>query len=381
MSNCANCSTELPPKAKFCPVCGQPVPPPPVSGAAVTKGDVGLDRSVTHFTTVRQSDAEQVADYCPICGSWVARRESFRCRECGRSFLCHHHRDPERNICLECVARDAATAERRPIAPQETLRQPAAPPAERPATSRPTRDPSRSELAPGVWLEWVQVPAGEFLMGSAEDDGLAYDGEKPQRRVYVDAFRIGKYPVTNGQYRAFVVATGHSVPEHWKGDEIPAGKENHPVVEVDWEDAVAYCGWASGVTGEQVRLPSEAEWEKGARGPDGRRYPWGNEWQEGRCNSAEAGVGDTTPVGRYRGGISPCGAHDMAGNVCEWTDSWYQVYPGSTDEDENYGRQYRVLRGGSWGNNGRRVRAANRYWIDPSNRNVNVGFRCASTSP
>ena len=377
MSNCANCSTELPPKAKFCPGCGQPVPPPPPAGApgaAVTKGDVGLDRSVTHFTTVRQSDAEQMADYCPICGSWVARRDSFRCRECGRSFLCHHHRDPERNICLECVARE-------PVAPQETLRQPAAPPAERPTAARPTPDSSRSELAPGVWLEWVDVPSGEFLMGSGEDDRMAFDDEKPQRRVYVDAYRIGKYPVTNVQYRAFVVAAGHSMPGHWEGDEIPAGKENHPVVEVNWEEAVAYCGWASGVTGEQIRLPSEAEWEKAARGTDGRRYPWGKEWQEGRCNLKEAGVLDTTPVGRYRGGVCPYGAHDMAGNVREWTDSWYQAYPGSTRKAEAYGRKNRVLRGGSWNYFERNVRAAYRDRIDPSIRDSNVGFRCASTSP
>ena len=235
---------------------------------------------------------------------------------------------------------------------------------------------------PPLEIEWCDVPSGDFLMGSAEDDGMAFDDEKPQRRVYVDAFRIGKYPVTNAQYRAFVVATGHSPPGHWKGDEMPAGEENHPVVEVNWEDAVAFCGWASEVTGEQIRLPTEAEWEKGARGTDGRRYPWGNEWQEGRCNTAEAGVGDTTAVGRYQGGVSPYGAHDMAGNVWEWTDSWYQAYPGSTYEDENYGREKRVLRGCSWDSVvGWYVRAADRYGFDPSFRDLDVGFRCASTSP
>jgi formylglycine-generating enzyme required for sulfatase activity len=209
-------------------------------------------------------------------------------------------------------------------------------------------------------LELVHVPAGEFLMGSdpAKDKNAAKN-EQPQHRVYVSEFYIGKYPVTNEQYAAFVKATKHNPPIHWNNDQIPGGKENHPVVTVSWDDAVAFCEWLSQESGQAFRLPTEAEWEKAARGTDGRIYPWGDEWDSTRLNSWETGPRETTPVGKYSsGGDRPYGAADMAGNVWEWCADWY-------DEEEYQRRakvgvqdprgpsqgQFRVLRGGSWDGN------------------------------
>ena len=199
--------------------------------------------------------------------------------------------------------------------------------------------------------EMILIPAGEFLMGSDPSiDKDALDREQPQHTLYLPDYYMAKTPVTNAQYAAFVQATGHDPPRHWKGGKPPGGKEDHPVVCVSWHDAVAYCRWLTEVTGKPYFLPSEAEWEKGARGSDGRIYPWGNQWDAERCNSREGGKGDTTPVGAYPGGASPYGLLDMAGNVWEWTRSVYKGYP----YNPNDGREGlvaegpRVLRGGSW---------------------------------
>ena len=198
-------------------------------------------------------------------------------------------------------------------------------------------------------IELIRIPAGEFLMGSdpAQDED-AQDDEQPQHRVYVPEYSIGKYPVTNEQYAAFVKATGYEASGHWGKGEIPSGKENHPEVYVFWDDAVAYCQWLSEATGQNLRLPTEAEWEKAARGTDGRIYPWGNEWDPTRLNSLEGGPEDTMPVGHYSpGGDSPYGVADMAGNVWEWC----------TDGNND---RARVLRGGAFNSNASWVRCATR---------------------
>lgn len=195
-----------------------------------------------------------------------------------------------------------------------------------------------------IGIEAVKIPAGEFLYGD----------NKEKRRL--DEFWIAKTPVTNEQYKAFVDATKHQAPQHWQNGRIPAGKEKHPVVYVSWDDAQAFCKWVGG------RLPSEQEWEKAARGRDGRTYPWGNqEPDKTRCNFGY-NVGDTTPVGNYPAGAN--GLFDMAGNVWEWCADWYD----STQKD-------RVLRGGSWSAYPSFVRAAGRDWDGPGVRNDNVGFR------
>ncbi len=255
------------------------------------------------------------------------------------------------------------------------------------------------ELAPGVMMTFVRVPAGVFLMGSdKKKDSDAYSDELPQHEVHLEEYWMGKYPVTNAQYKAFVDATGHRAPMYWgKGKAFP-GKENHPVVRVNWHDALAFCHWASEVTGERIALPSEAEWEKAARGglqiPDpqspnypitqpsdslipnplpARLYPWGDQSPtDNLCNFA-MNIGHTTPVGRYSPqGDSPYGCADMAGNVWEWTRSlwgkdWWTPdfkypYTPTDGREELRGRGLRMLRGASFRLDRRGMRCAFRYW-------------------
>jgi formylglycine-generating enzyme required for sulfatase activity len=225
----------------------------------------------------------------------------------------------------------------------------------------------------------VRVPAGEFRMGTSieqllkdadmeETRGWAkewkekgwFKDEQPQHRVLLDEFQIGKYPVTNAQYQAFVQATKHQPPGYWSGGTFSEELAAHPVVNVSCvEDAVAYCEWLTEQLrtakqlreNEVIRLPTEAEWEKAARGTDGRFWPWGNQWDKTKCN-AEGDVG-TTPVGKYSpGGDSPYGAADMAGNVWEWCADWYdEGYYEKSPEKNPVGPdsgQFRVVRGGSF---------------------------------
>jgi len=170
----------------------------------------------------------------------------------------------------------------------------------------------------------VHIPAGEFLIGSdPRTDPHGRASEHPQHILHLPGYSIARLPITNQQYQAFVRATGYPQPINWTGGASPVGP-GHPVVYVSRHDAAMYCRWLSEATGKPYALPSEAEWEKAARGKDGRIYPWGNEWQAGRCNSREEGLRATTPVGQYALGKSPYGLLDMAGNVWEWTHSHYQ---------------------------------------------------------
>jgi formylglycine-generating enzyme len=230
--------------------------------------------------------------------------------------------------------------------------------------------------------EMVLVPAGEFSMGSEE-----YDDERPRHQVYLDALYIDKYEVTNARFQRFVQATGYRTLSERAGNSDTwlaprgsgssvAGLEQHPVVHVSREDAKVYCTWAG------KRLPTEAEWEKAARGTDGRRYPWGNQFDSRQGNFAGENNG-TVPVGSYEGGKSPYGAYDMAGNVWEWVADWYDANyyrnsPTRNPQGPASGEQA-VLRGGGWDGNALRVRAPNRYVVAPAPRIDGVGFRCAKT--
>jgi len=199
----------------------------------------------------------------------------------------------------------------------------------------------------------VYIPAGEFIMGSSPADGrvgisIGVD-ELPKHRVYLKAFYIDRYEVTNEEYEKFVKATGHPPPvstKHklysWVNGKPPRGQEKLPVTNVTWYDADAYCRWAG------KRLPTEAEWEKAARGTDGRQWPWGNKFIPGRCNTKYQGAGKILPVGSVPGDRSPYGVYDMCGNVSEWTSSWYKPYPGSKLKRKEFGEKYKVVRGGSW---------------------------------
>ncbi len=312
--------------------------------------------------------------------------------------------------------------------PTATPRPPADTPL--PSTNTPTAptDTPASTTSLGVgstmiWekdgMEMVYVPAGEFLMGSP--DGEGEDDEHPQHTVYLDAFWIDKTEVTNAMFAKFVESESYQstveksgcgwvyLPEKkdwncvsgadWRHPRGPdsdlSGLDSHPVVQVSWFDAKAYCQWAG------KRLTTEAEWEKAARGTDGRTYPWGNEWDvhtTKRLNftdkninfdwsdkEADDGYQYTAPVGSYPAGASPYGALDMAGNVWEWVADWYDgnYYANSPSRNPTGpdSGDARVLRGGSWFNFGYFVRAAFRVRDVPDIRGDFVGFRCLAPSP
>lgn len=288
--------------------------------------------------------------------------------------------------------------------------------------------------ADGPVRDMVRVPAGDFMMGSDDEDtdqkrsqeyGVGkplYQDEHPLHRVHLPAFYIDRYEVTNIQYRDFVMARNYWVPDAWKQngylltrqvlevaddetlrrlavdtfrldrDTRSMGREELllameerrksqdalPVTTVSWQDAKAYCQW------QGLRLPTEQEWEKAARGDDGYEFPWGREWQENRANNGhdsrwQDGV---APVGSYPAGMSPYGVHDMAGNVMEWVSDWYQPYPGNHYVSTDFGQQFRVVRGGSWGGIGHYAihhfyRSAYRFYLLPESRYTDLGFRCA----
>ena len=177
---------------------------------------------------------------------------------------------------------------------------------------------------------WIAIPVGKFRMGSdPAGHAVPYENENPQHRVHVDAFQLSRTHITNAQYAEFVSASGHSSPGHWLNDQIPEGLSDHPVTYVDWQDALAFCQWAG------VRLPTEAEWEKAARGPDARLWPWGNQPPDAlRCNY-DRHVSETSPVHRFPQSASLYGALDLAGNAWEWTSSLAHAYP----YDANDGRE------------------------------------------
>jgi formylglycine-generating enzyme required for sulfatase activity len=238
--------------------------------------------------------------------------------------------------------------------------------------------------------ELVHVPPGRFRMGTSDEEiewllqntdwaagfkgSLGFEREQPAHDVHLPEYWIGRHPVTNAEYAAFVQTTQRDAPEHWEGGEYPAELSDHPVVNMSWHDAVAYCEWLSGKSGRNYRLPTEAEWERAAGWEVGagkqRRYPWGDGFDPEKCNTQEAGPGTTTPVGQYSpDGDSPCGAADMAGNVWEWCQDWFawDYYRRSPTENPPgpEGGTHRVLRGGSWSNSRGGARCAVRLGYDP----------------
>jgi iron(II)-dependent oxidoreductase len=241
------------------------------------------------------------------------------------------------------------------------------------------------EYGPGYPPEgMVLVPGGTFLLGSRGDEGrVGFEvgvDEMPQHPVQLRPFFIDRHEVTTSQYQRFIEATGRPSPADphdvwyysWVDGKPPAGQEDHPVCYVNWAEADAYCRWAG------KRLPTEAEWEKAARGDDGRVWPWGNVFDPERCNTVEAGLLWSTPVGSFPEGASPYGVMDLCGNVAEWTASWYEGYPGSTLSRRAFGKQMRVARGGAWVLTAEPwSRAANRNLSQPPGlRHRSLGFRC-----
>ena len=235
----------------------------------------------------------------------------------------------------------------------------------------------------------VLVPAGPFPMGAppgARDGGR---DEYPRHEVFLDAYYIDKFEVTNGRYLEFMKNTGHRPPKHlndprqdlWQAGLMPESIADRPVINVDWYDAEAYCRWAG------KRLPTEAEWAKAARGTDDRRFPWGNvEPTHGHLNFNQPWQGEKTlmPVGTYEAGKSPFGAYDMAGNVWEWVADWYdpryyEKSPARNPKGPETGT-HKALRGSGWEVEAPLVRAFSRVKSDPLNRNYATGFRCARSA-
>ncbi len=244
-------------------------------------------------------------------------------------------------------------------------------------------------------------------MGSnRRNDRRAGDDEQPQHVLDVTDYHIMRYSVTNEQYAAFVSATGRRPPQGWSGGTYLPELAGHPVTWVNLLDAVAFSRWAAEQLGLPVRLPTEPEWEKAARGPDGRLYPWGNEWEADRCSNREAKARGTNAVAAFSpAGDSPYGAGEMAGNVQNWCISLFGPYPYTSDDgreqllavtgdvstmpqfhesgatsnpesmEASLGKQ--VMRGGSWRGTRDQARCAYRSWAAPMHRSDDTGFRCA----
>ncbi len=226
-------------------------------------------------------------------------------------------------------------------------------------------------------IDWVEIPAGEFLYG---DD---------REKRYLDSFQISRYPVTNAQYQTFIVAGGYESDEWW-GDLIKPALErsswnhpNRPRTDVDWYEAVAFSRWLAVMLNQSVRLPTEEEWEKAARGSDGKAFPWGEKYINGYANVDESfedgdGLKETASVGLYPQGASPYGVMDMTGNVWEWCLNKYD-YPDRIEPDTS--RDNRVLRGGCWVNSPSDARADGRYGPIPDERSSARGFRLLLSTP
>jgi toxoflavin biosynthesis protein ToxD len=272
---------------------------------------------------------------------------------------------------------------------------------------------SAHELDPDLLPTFIAIPSTPFRMGTPERDlstlAKAYGGtresyreESPQHVLTLPAFALGRTPVTNALYAAFVAASGARAPITWRGPQPPDALRDHPVVDVSWEEANSFCEWitskienvelkienVSEASAAQssifnfqfsIRLPTEAEWEHAARGADGRAFPWGEVWDERRANTRDGGPGGTTPVGSYPAGASAYGGLDLAGNVWEWTSSLDMLYPydPSDGREDLHAPGRRILRGGCYANPHGFARCACRFRLLPNVRNTFLGFRLA----
>ena len=255
-------------------------------------------------------------------------------------------------------------------------------------------------------IEWVEIPAGEFLMGSTPEDAEAaynaaklrssllekytFDTEVPQHTVYLSTYQISRYEITNAQYRAFIEATNRSTPrgdngeETWKDENFNA--DNQPVVGVTWFDAQAYAEWIGG------SLPTEAQWERAARGAEGRKYPWGNDPPKVRQHANFARrYNKTTPIGQFQEGVTPNGIADLAGNVWEWClDEYNPSFYKQNDKDVKRDPlnlrfrdvlRSRVIRGGAWDTGSTFLRSALRSTFYPLDSTHSIGFRIVRPRP
>ncbi len=247
-------------------------------------------------------------------------------------------------------------------------------------------------------MEFVEIPVGILIMGDPKQSEAL-----PQHRLEMAAFRIGRFPVTNVEFAAFVEDGGYTSPQYWtamgwkayqaRPQAVPAfwrdphfNAPRQPVVGISWYEAVAFCNWLTAREGKQFRLPSESEWEYAARGPaSARTFPWGDIYERDRANTGEEGIHCTTPVDHYPGGVSPFGVWDLAGNVFEWTRSkwgmnwneceFYYPYEANDGREDPDGSGARVMRGGSWFNRFSEARCAFRSRYLAGSKGSNIGFR------
>ena len=262
-------------------------------------------------------------------------------------------------------------------------------------------------MTASIDLGFILIPEGPVMIGSDPyQDRNSQKDEQPLHTLLLSDYYIMKHPVTNAQYLVFVEATQHRKPLFWQNGLFPKEKADHPVVGVSFHDAVAFCRWASQVTGLPIRLPTEPEWEKAARGSDGRMYPWGNGWDPSLTNTREGKLKGTTPIGKYSPhGDSPFQISDTAGNVQHWISNLYGEYPyDPTDGRETFihnldrgtdlpliaqdtgctslidsleaSLDKSVIRGSSWRESKQQCRCAYRSWAAPMHRSDDTGFRC-----
>lgn len=248
------------------------------------------------------------------------------------------------------------------------------------------------KVSPVDQKEMVLIPAGEFIMGTNKTDpenthqkiGTVkplYLDQHPERKVTLDAYYIDRTEVTNAEYKRFIEAMQFpDLPSNWKNETYPEGMADHPVIGITWHEALTYALWAG------KRLPTEAQWEKAARGTEGFEYPWGNEYVKGHANVGIEDAKGTLPVRSKPQDVSPYGVYDMAGNVMEWTMDWYLPYPGNTHKDQRFGKTLKVLRGNAFQKAGHYFLDAYRYAfnrteVPPDEFFENVGFRCVMPVP
>jgi formylglycine-generating enzyme required for sulfatase activity len=396
------------------------------AGGGVNLGDTGMikDSNISSTTNIENKDNKggdavggnqtiniggegsqltKSGENCPVCGK-IVKDDYFKCGKCGRNYMCLKHQDEETFCCHQCldeVKKDNARKAEQERQKVESEKREKADAYFKEAEKLLADDKYSEamilfkktlELNPEHKVarkiidskspvtinekdksELILIPPGEFLMGAGDDDQEALDNEKPPHKVCLDDYYISKYPVTVAQYRIFCKKTGQQMPEEptwgWMDDD--------PIVRVYWDNAVAYCKWAGG------RLPTEAEWEKAARGTDERVYPWGNDVPDSDYANYDEMVGEATSVGKYPNGASPYGVLDMAGNVYEWCSDWYDgdYYNDSPEHNPKGPRSGsdRVIRGGSWFYEPRCLRASSRDGSTPGYSDFDHGFRLART--
>lgn len=237
-----------------------------------------------------------------------------------------------------------------------------------PATAQP--DALAAKTPEGM----VYVPAGEFTMGTNQSEGLGpntprvHNDARPEHKSTLPAFYLDKTEVTNAAYKAYCEAAKYPAPPHWKGGMYAEGEDDFPATHLSWHEAAAFAAWAG------KRLPTEAEWEKAARGADGSQFPWGNDWDVKRVVWNR---NRPFKVASKPDGASPYGALDMAGNVFEWTASWYAAYPNSPVKFDEYNNSMKVIRGGGYDGHETIARTHYRSVAYPNTRSEWIGFRCA----